>query len=59
MGKLGILSIPSKNKIMVIRIVEPDEGLLLIDDIALNAVLVAHANSDKEARDIIKDMENR
>lgn len=56
MSDLLIISQPTKNKIIVVRAIAPDEGVLLVGDIAFNAMLIAHANSYEEACTIIKNI---
>jgi len=56
-NELIIIAQPSKNKIMVARAIDPEEGALLVDNIAFNAMLVAFANSYEEAEQIIKNLE--
>jgi hypothetical protein len=57
MSDLVIITQPSKNKIMVVRAIQPDTGALLIGSIVLNAMLVSHANSYEEALEIISNLE--
>jgi len=54
--ELIIISRPSKGKHIVVKQVDPDNGVLFVDKMALNAMLIAHANTYGEALQIIENL---
>lgn len=57
MNKLLIISQPSSGRIQVVRAIDPDDGALMMGDVAFNACLVALANSYEEAEQIVENLE--